>query len=247
MNFDILSSIELTISAAIVISMAALSLKAPGQRLPLVGAFGAWFVWVVGLGASGAITNGGAIGLPGLGVSVAGPIVFLFFWVRRSDRLRSELLDAPMTRLITMNVVRILGVSFLLLYAHGRVSSTFAHTAGWGDILIGLAAWPLAKLVQSRGPSSAPWVYGWNLLGLIDLALAIGLGVTSADGPLHLIHESPGSNIMTTLPWILIPGFLVPLLSCSHLAIFFKLRARAWGAPISSEGSMNIKGAAPAL
>jgi hypothetical protein len=28
---------------------------------------------------------------------------------------------------------------------------------------------------------------------------------------------------MTTLPWLLIPGFLVPLLATAHLAIFYRL------------------------
>jgi hypothetical protein len=29
---------------------------------------------------------------------------------------------------------------------------------------------------------------------------------------------------MTTLPWLLIPGFLVPLLAVTHLAVFYRLR-----------------------
>jgi hypothetical protein len=28
---------------------------------------------------------------------------------------------------------------------------------------------------------------------------------------------------MTTLPWLLIPGFLVPLLASTHLAVFYRL------------------------
>jgi hypothetical protein len=30
---------------------------------------------------------------------------------------------------------------------------------------------------------------------------------------------------MSTLPWLIIPGFLVPLLATTHIAIFHRLRA----------------------
>ena len=65
----------------------------------------------------------------------------------------------------------------------------------------------------------------WNTVGLTDLIVAVGLGVTSAPGPLQLIGSGAGSGLMTTLPWLLIPGFLVPTLACTHLAIFYRLRA----------------------
>jgi hypothetical protein len=62
-------------------------------------------------------------------------------------------------------------------------------------------------------------------LGLADLILAVALGAASSPGPLQLIVASPDSGIMTTLPWVLIPGFVVPTLVCTHLALFFRLRA----------------------
>jgi hypothetical protein len=40
---------------------------------------------------------------------------------------------------------------------------------------------------------------------------------------MRLIFAEPGSAIMTTLPWLLIPGFLVPLLFAVHIAIFIRL------------------------
>ena len=63
----------------------------------------------------------------------------------------------------------------------------------------------------------------WNLFGLADLATAVSLGVLSTPGPLRRIFADPGAGLMTTLPWLLIPGFLVPLLATIHLAIFYRL------------------------
>jgi hypothetical protein len=33
----------------------------------------------------------------------------------------------------------------------------------------------------------------------------------------------PNASIMSTLPWVLIPCFLVPLLMLTHLAVFYRL------------------------
>jgi len=38
-----------------------------------------------------------------------------------------------------------------------------------------------------------------------------------------LIFAEPSSAIMTTLPWLLIPGFLVPLLFAVHIGTFVRL------------------------
>jgi hypothetical protein len=58
----------------------------------------------------------------------------------------------------------------------------------------------------------------------LDLVAAVGLGVISSPGPLHLIADEPGSALMTTLPSMLIPAFLVPLLAATHLAVFYHMR-----------------------
>jgi hypothetical protein len=67
-------------------------------------------------------------------------------------------------------------------------------------------------------------ILAWNVLGIADLIDAVGLGVISSPGSLHLIAEAPGSAIVATLPWLLIPAFIVPLLAATHLAIFHRLR-----------------------
>jgi hypothetical protein len=53
---------------------------------------------------------------------------------------------------------------------------------------------------------------------------AVALGATSAAGPLQLFHGQPGTAIMTSLPWVLIPCFLVPSFLFLHLCTFYRLR-----------------------
>ena len=224
MEFDVLASIGLTACAAVAVSALAIGLGQSAVKRTLLGAaFAAWFFLVTLLGATQALHFEHGIGVPGLGIAVLLPIVILGVSVLRSAALRRALLAMPLSLLIGVNTIRILGVVFLILYGAGRLPAPFAPSAGWGDIIVGLAAGPLAWLAHKKPAAAAPAVWLWNAFGLIDLIIAVGLGVTSSPGPLRLIFAEPGTAIMTSLPWLLIPGFLVPLLASTHLAIFYRL------------------------
>lgn len=231
---DVVSAIEFTGSAAITVGIFSSFFRSPrGRGLALV-TLSAWFL-VVALFAATQLFGPEHLGTPGLGASVMLPIIVLASCAFAIRSLREIVLTAPLSRIIALNTVRVLGVSFLILLNQGRIASTFALAAGWGDIVVGLAALPIAALTK-RGPgASTVAVLIWNSVGLLDLVTAVGLGVLSAPGtPLYLIHQAPGSVIMTTLPYLLIPGFLVPLLATSHLIVFFKLKQRAWGMKMES-------------
>jgi hypothetical protein len=223
-TLDLLSTIGETVSAAAVAAVVSFSLSTSlRQRARAAFAIGLWFLIVITLGATGALGPHSAAGVPGLGAAVAVPLAALVcaFLVIRSTR---EAMSAiPVWVLIAVNSVRILGVSFLLLYAEHRLPAPFALVAGWGDIFVGLSAAPVAWLLVRRGTKAHRWVLAWNLIGFLDLFAAITLGATSSPGPIRLFMEPPGSSIMTTLPWIIIPCFIVPSLEALHIAIFHRL------------------------
>jgi len=75
----------------------------------------------------------------------------------------------------------------------------------------------------ARGAATGA-LLGWNVLGLLNLVVAVSLGAMSAPGPIRLFAAEPGSGIMTTLPWIIIPCFLVPALAFVHLTVLWRLR-----------------------
>jgi hypothetical protein len=132
--------------------------------------------------------------------------------------------EAPLAVLVGLHVVRILGVSFLILQASKRLPAPFAPEAGWGDIIAGIASVPVAWLVYRQTSGWRIALTAWNLFGIADLIAAITLGVLSSHGPLQRIFVEPGADLMSTLPWLLIPGYLVPLMVATHLAIFYRLR-----------------------
>jgi hypothetical protein len=229
MNVDLLASIEMTACAAVAVAVLAVGFgDTSSTRVRLAIGLGLWFLLVTLMAATEVLHDQRGLGVPGLGVPGLGvavllPVVLLSIGVLRSPTLYRSLRQIPLSWLVGVNVIRAFGVTFLLLYAAGRLPAPFAPVAGWGDILVGLTALPVAWLAAKQGAAADSTVWIWNTVGLLDLIAAVLLGVVSSPGPLRLIFAEPDSGIMTTLPWLLIPGFLVPLLAFTHLAVFYRL------------------------
>jgi len=223
MTFDLIATIMLTASAAIVIATLAIGFGVTIRaRIVIAVALSAWFVLIVGFASTEIFHyQRGIFGAPGLGLSVLLPIVILCFTVLRSASLRHALENIPVSWLIGVNSVRVIGVDFVILYALHRLPAPFAPLAGWGDIFIGVTALPVAWLAANG--TARPLVALWNSIGVADLVIAVGLGTISSPGPIQLIVGTPDSSIMAMLPWLLIPGFFVPLLMTTHLAVFYRL------------------------
>ena len=122
------------------------------------------------------------------------------------------------------NVGHILGAFFLVLHEHGRLPPTFAMSAGWGDIAVAVLAIPVAWLAHRRAPSWRSITLAWNVVAFVDLVAAVTLGVASTPGsPVQFIYEDAVPGTIAALPWVLIPGFLVPVYFLTHLALFARL------------------------
>ncbi len=227
MQFDLISATALTASAAIVIAVLSVAMaRESAARFRLAVALSGWFVVVVALGVSRALSADAGIGTPGLGLAVVLPLLVIAGLTLGTASGRSALANAPLPRLIAVHTLRVIGVTLLLLYAAGRLPGPFAPLAGWGDIIVGISA-PFVAWNIARNPFAGRMVaLAWNLLGSLDLLVAIGLGVASAPGALRLFAAGPSSAIMTNHPWLLIPAFLVPLFLATHLALFARLAGR---------------------
>lgn len=229
MQLDLIGAITLTAISALVGGVYVYSLRWSAARRMLMAAAGvAWFALIVACGATGAFDAVHGIGPAGVGVSVLIPFAILAFGSSRVGALRDAATAIPTPVLIGLHAVRVLGVFFLLLYAEGRLPAPDAPIAGWGDVLIGLTALPVAYLAAVKAPGWRTIALVWNSLGLLDLVVAIALGVASSPGlPFSMITSGADTNAMTTLPWILIPSFDVPLLAYLHVLLFQQLRRRA--------------------
>jgi hypothetical protein len=125
--------------------------------------------------------------------------------------------------LLALNAWRLGGFFFLLLYAQGRLSAPFAPIAALGDMITGAAAAAVA-LALLNGRQVGSWtIVAWNVFGLADLLIAVGLALLSTAGARFQFFAAPETSAFTALPWILVPTAIVPALIFVHMAIRAKL------------------------
>ncbi|MEM5436557.1 hypothetical protein [Paraburkholderia diazotrophica] len=222
---DVIGAVVLgTVSALVVFVYLHFSAWNVRQRAVAGSAFGAWFALVVACGATGVLGASRGMGPAGLGIAVIVPFAVLSYLSMRQGALRDALGAIPLPVLIGVHAMRLLGVLFVLLFWEGRLPAPFAPAAGWGDMAIGALALPVAYMAATQAPAWRVATLVWSALGLFDLADAIFLGAASSSGiPFGFADGGTSSDLMTTLPWILIPCFNVPLLAHLHILIFQRL------------------------
>ena len=104
------------------------------------------------------------------------------------------------------------------------MAPVFALPAGIGDVTVGLLALPAAYYLAAGGRGRRDAAIGWNVLGLLDFAIAISIGILSAPGPLQLIVPDRPSIGAGTYPLVLIPTFAVPSSILLHALSLRQLR-----------------------
>jgi hypothetical protein len=195
-----------------------------GTRLSVTLVLTVWFLLVLSLGAGGAF-----IARPGtppfaIAVGVGAPLLFFFVWLRLSQSFRDFVLALDLRFIAGMQAWRWAGLGFLSLYAHNVLPAIFALPAGLGDMAIGFAApWIILALVRQPDFAASATFIRWNVLGILDLVVAVSIGALSA----LLTSGAPGeisTAPMATLPLLLIPAFLVPLFLMLHAAALMQSR-----------------------
>jgi hypothetical protein len=197
-------------------------------RLALTGAFASWLVAIFALTYVGAFVPG-AFGPIPTGVAVFSVALVPLFAVWRSRRrVREALLAVNPHLLVGLHAFRLGGIFFVLLALAGRVAPLFAFTAGIGDMIAGAVALAFVLRAALGYRVSARAVYAWNAFGMLDLVLALVTAVLSNPAvPIGLVAAEPGMGTMTTIPWVLVPAFLVPVLFLTHIIIGARLRSKA--------------------
>jgi hypothetical protein len=213
----------IAINLVAILSVLRLSL---GQRIFAAGLVGAW------IGLSGALASAGLLSsetgppIPLVGVMFGLPLLaFAAVWAG-SRSFREAVTGIPAPLLIGLNMIRSLGFLFLMLATVGRLGGPFPYSAGWGDVITGTLALPVA-LIAARTQRADGLVAAWNLFGTMDLVAAVFLGVTSANGSaIQLIFAGAGSEAMQHMPWNLVPTALVPFYLITHWVIAAQLVQR---------------------
>ncbi len=193
--------------------------KAPGVGI----AFALWLLLVFGLATAEVFVA--PPGKPPLALLIAAiaPILAFLGAVSLSRPFRELVLAADLPLLTAMQAWRFAGFGFLALSAQGLLPAYFAWPAGLGDMAVAVAApWMALALVRRPGFAAGRAFVTWNVLGILDLVVAVSLG---ALGPLLSGGAaSAPTGLMARLPLALIPGYLVPAFIVLHLTALMRAR-----------------------
>ena len=180
-----------------------------------------WFLLAVAGSLLGVFDNEPRPPLP-LGLAAVIPVALFAFCYLTSVRFQEFVLSLDLRILTVAQTWRVGGIVFLILYQQGALPSVFAIPAGWGDIAIGITA-PMVAWYWRRPFSSKIFIV-WNVLGSLDLVMAVSLGVLASATPVGVLAGDVTTRLMGQFPLSLIPTFFVPLLLILHLISLSRVR-----------------------
>lgn len=179
---------------------------------------GIWFLAALLVGATGRLA-GSELPPPAFALLIT---IVLVMGVWLVPGLRQPVQHLGPGTLVAFHLCRLpIGAYFLLLAHRGELPDAFALPAGWGDIVVGLAAIPVLMfcLPAFTGGDRMGFL-AWNALGLLDILLVLGNGM-------RLLGREPGmAEPFTRLPLAILPLFVVPIVISTHLWLFAWLPSR---------------------
>jgi hypothetical protein len=184
-----------------------------------------WLAFVFVLGSRDAFVQ--PAGTPPLPIffAVTLPIAIFLATYRASGAFRHVVLNLDQRLAVGLQAWRFGGLAFVALTAYNVLPGVFAWPAGLGDMAIGATA-PVLALAIARNPQvvTSRLFVAWNLLGILDLVVAVGTGTLVSWFGIGADNASIGP--MAQLPLLLVPAFLVPSFVMLHIAAL--LQARHW-------------------
>jgi len=120
-----------------------------------------------------------------------------------------------------------IGVELFLhqLWIDGLVPKMLTFEGANVDIYVGVSALLVAWL-STRGRLGMRLALAWNVLGLLSLTNVVIRAVLTAPGPFNLIHAEVPNLLMSTFPFLFIPGFFVPLAVVLHVLAIRAMRSQ---------------------
>ena len=230
MSTDLLAALILGLTAAVVIAIFLMlwreSTSSRQSWIALLRGVGlaAWATVTTMLARRGVFQPPDPYSPPPIGITLILVLFALAVCLLASPSLRRLL--SNQRNLILLNLWRLVGLVFLMLMANGQMPALWALPAGIGDVIVGATApWIAGRIDTPQGKRAA---FAFNLFGMADLVVAVGLGIMTSPGPAQVFHTIPPSELATRFPLALVPTFLVPLAFVLHVISLWQLLGGTW-------------------
>ncbi len=191
-----------------------------------------WFALIWSAAINGVFHSGA---LPALPLAIFLPVLVATPLLLISTRV-GQVLDAmPATWLVALQTYRAFGSWAIAAALRGAIPAVFGFPAGIGDLLTGVLAVLAAIAVTSGTAYGRRTAIAWNVVGLVDFAIAISLGLITSPGRFQLIaSNAPGIGV-GAYPDVLTPAFVVPSSILLHVLSLRQLMRRS-GAGVPTAG-----------
>lgn len=184
-----------------------------------------WFAVAYVIGAEELLVNTNHSFMPPVAISAVIPVVLFFTLYNLSARFRGGVQAQGIKFLTAIQLWRVIGFTFLTLYAYDVLPGLFALPAGLGDVAVGLMALYMLYQVDRNPDFARTSAYvRFHLFGLLDFAVAFAtVGVASGAYP-GLVSGGLTSAPMDVWPLNLFPSFMVPTFVILQIVALLKVR-----------------------
>lgn len=158
---------------------------------------------------------------PRLTIALLTPLpVVLFFTRSRSGKQLLQQIQ-PQWPIYLQSFRILVEIGLWVLVRNGSLPEQMSFEGRNFDILTGLFAFPVGYycFVKKTWPPLVALLY--NIAGLVLLVNVVAVSALSLPTPLRAFHNGPDSSLITTFPFIYLPGLLVPIAYTLHI---FSLR-----------------------
>lgn len=181
--------------------------------LPLLG----WFAVSGGLSYAGFFTNFSTIP-PRFAIALIVPMVGIIT-VMRSKLGRAIIDQLPAHWLVYAQVFRIpMELILWALFLEKVIPIQMTFEGLNYDVLTAIFALPIGYFCFTRASLPKRWAIAWNVLGLVLVTTIVVIAILSAPTPFRQFHNNPANTFIAYLPYIWLPGFVVPMAYLMHFA-----------------------------
>jgi hypothetical protein len=141
-----------------------------------------WYALAAFLGRANVYWAGNNPVVPTILFGILIPIVVGFYGLTRNARFARLVEAVPLSALAAVQVYRVLGAIFLVLWADGQLPWQFALPAGIGDVATGVLAVVVAGMLAAGAAGANQAAYAWCIFGIADLVVAVTTGALTSPG-----------------------------------------------------------------